>query len=82
MKQQHTETEPVRSFCARVINLCYEVESACTLTDITSLQLIARNLRKESEVVQSIYGGHPAKLEKPATKAPIEKRVVTKKKKR
>jgi hypothetical protein len=82
MKHTHTETELVRSFCARVINLCYEVESACTLTDITSLQLIARSLRKESEVVQSIYGGHPAKLEKSVAKAPVEKRSAVKKKKR
>lgn len=66
-------TEPIRSFAARVINLCYEIEGACTLTHIKSLGLVAKQLIIEAQQVQSIYGGHPSKPPKspdvPASKS-------------
>lgn len=49
----------VQSFCARVINLCYEVEGANTLTDLQSLRQIAHVLQVEAEGIQDIYGGRP-----------------------
>ena len=59
-----TNIEPVRSFCAHVINLCYEVESAGGLTHLKTLTSIASYIRKEAEIVQSLYGGHPIKPDK------------------
>ena len=47
----------VQSFCARVINLCFEVEGANGLSHLQSLREIAAALRHESEGIQDIYGG-------------------------
>lgn len=69
--------EPVRSFCARVMILCYEVEGAVSLTLLKSLKTMAERLRKEAEVVQSLYGGHPGK---PPKLDPLPPPVKTKKK--
>lgn len=52
-------SEPVRSFCARVINLCYAVEEGNTLTHITALKGLAVAVRREAVAVQSVYGGRP-----------------------
>lgn len=49
--------EPSRSFCARVINLCYYVEDANTLTDINALKTAAKSIRNEAMGLQTIYGG-------------------------
>lgn len=52
-------TVAVQSFCARVINLCYDVQGANTLTDIKLLQTIAKGIEEEAKGIQDIYGGRP-----------------------
>lgn len=53
-------SEPVRSFCARVINLCDGVTAANILTDVLLLKQIAEDLKREAIGVQTIYGGRPS----------------------
>jgi len=50
-------TEPIRSFCSRVINLCTDITDANTLTYIKGLHTVAAALHEEAKLVQSIYGG-------------------------
>lgn len=51
------QTHAVQSFCARVINLCYDVQGANKLTDLTLLHSIAKGVEEEAKAIQDIYGG-------------------------
>ncbi len=59
MNTAATFHEPVRSFCARVIQLCTNVQDIMKLTYLQGLKDEARRLMNEAKVVQSVYGGHP-----------------------
>lgn len=48
-------SEPVRSFCSRVINLCYSIEDLETASP--TLKDAAVRVRHEAEGVQDVYGG-------------------------